>query len=94
MGIATEFLQEISVYLIMNIVITIGLLSGLMGVIGSIILLIWTLKDKRDWEKRTKKFNNKWIIKEEKCPRCSCESSEKPDERLAGTHCDCPCHLL
>ena len=28
-----------------------------------------------------------------KCPTCPCKSQEEPDEWLAGTHCDCPCHL-
>jgi hypothetical protein len=27
------------------------------------------------------------------CPTCLCKSSQEPDEWIAGTHCDCSCHL-
>jgi len=32
-------------------------------------------------------------MKNYKCPTCPCKSPDEPDEWLAGTHCDCPCHL-
>jgi len=28
-----------------------------------------------------------------KCSKCPCKSPQEPDEWLAGTHCDCECHL-
>jgi hypothetical protein len=37
--------------------------------------------------------NDTPMNKNYKCPTCPCKSQEEPDEWLAGTHCDCPCHL-